>query len=47
MFGGTWVRISNYILRGVAEGGQIGETGTLADGSGRTYINIAIWRRTA
>lgn len=47
MFGGTWVRISNYILRGVAEGGEIGELGTLADGSGRTYINIAIWRRTA
>lgn len=47
LYGGTWVRVSNYILRGVAEGGQIGETGTLADGSGRTYINIAIWRRTA
>lgn len=47
LYGGTWARISNYLLRGVAEGGQIGETGTLADGSGRTYVNIAIWRRTA
>jgi hypothetical protein len=47
MFGGTWTRISSYLLRGVVEGGTIGETGTLADGSGRTYINISIWRRTA
>lgn len=47
IFGGTWARISSYILRGAAEGGTIGETGTIADGSGRTYINISIWRRTA
>lgn len=45
IFGGTWVRISSYLLRGVAEGGTIGETVSLADGSGRTAINVAIWRR--
>ena len=47
LFGGSWTRISSYLLRGATASGTIGETGTLADGSGRSYINISIWRRTA
>lgn len=47
LFGGTWVRISSYLLRGATESGTIGETVGLADGSGRTAINVSIWRRTA
>lgn len=46
IFGGTWERISSYILRGAADDSQIGSTVSLADGSGRTAINVAIWRRT-
>jgi hypothetical protein len=47
LFGGTWERISSYLLRGATEGGTIGGTVGLADGSGRTAINVSIWRRTA
>lgn len=47
LFGGTWERISSYILRGATASGTIGETGTLADGSGRSFMNVSIWRRTA
>jgi hypothetical protein len=47
LFGGSWTRVSSYILRGATASGTIGETGTLADGSGRSYINVSIWRRTA
>lgn len=47
LFGGTWERISSYLLRGATDGGTIGELVTLASGSGRTAINVSIWRRTA
>ena len=47
IYGGTWTRISSYVLRGATASDTIGSTGTLADGSGRTYVNISIWRRTA
>lgn len=47
LFGfGTWERLTSVILRGATASGTIGETGTLADGSGRTYMNVSIWRRT-
>lgn len=45
LFGGHWTRITSYILRGATASGTIGETGTLADGSGRSYMNVSIWRR--
>lgn len=47
LFGGTWERISSYLIRGATDGGEIGELVTLASGSGRTAINLSIWRRTA
>jgi len=47
LFGGTWVQISARVLRAVAIGGTIGGEGTLGSGSGRTYIDIGVWRRTA
>lgn len=47
LFGGYWERISSYLLRGATDGGEIGELVTLASGSGRTAINVSIWRRTA
>lgn len=47
LFGGTWIQITARVLRAVNAGGTIGTEGTIADGSGRTYIDIAVWRRTA
>ena len=44
--GTTWVQITARVLR-AGSLGQIGTTGTIADGSGRTYIDVAVWRRTA
>lgn len=46
LFGGTWTQITARVLRAGAAG-SIGAEGTLADGSGRTYIDVAVWRRTA
>jgi hypothetical protein len=46
LFGGTWVQITARVLR-AGSAGSIGAEGTIADGSGRTYIDIAVWRRTA
>ena len=46
-FSGTWVRISDRILRAVGTTGTIGAEGSLDSGGagGRTYIDIAAWRR--
>lgn len=46
LFGGTWTQITARVLR-AGSAGSIGGEGTIADGSGRTYIDIAVWRRTA
>lgn len=45
--GTTWAQITARILRAAPTGGAIGAEGTLADGTGRTYIDVAVWRRTA
>lgn len=44
--GTTWTQITARILR-AGSAGSIGTEGTIADGSGRTYIDVAVWRRTA
>lgn len=44
--GTTWAQITARVLR-AGSAGSIGAEGTIADGSGRTYIDIAVWRRTA
>lgn len=44
--GTTWTQITARVLRAVNAGGTIGGEGTIADGSGRTYIDVAVWRRT-
>ena len=46
LFGGTWVQITARVLR-AGSAGSVGTEGSIADGSGRTYIDIAVWRRTA
>ena len=46
LFGGTWVQITARVLR-AGSAGSIGAEGSVADGSGRTYIDVAVWRRTA
>ena len=43
--GTTWTQITARVLR-AGSAGSIGAEGTLADGSGRTYIDVAVWRRT-
>lgn len=45
--GTTWTQITARVLRAVNAGGTIGGEGTIADGSGRTYIDVAVWKRTA
>ena len=44
--GTTWTQITARILR-AGSAGSIGAEGSIADGSGRTYIDVAAWRRTA
>ena len=44
--GTTWTQITARVLR-AGSAGSIGTEGSIADGSGRTYIDIAVWRRTA
>lgn len=44
--GTTWTQITARVLR-AGSAGQIGSSGTIADGTGRTYIDVAVWRRTA
>lgn len=44
--GTTWTQITSRVIRAGAAG-SIGAEGTIADGSGRTYIDVAVWRRTA
>lgn len=44
--GTTWVQITARILR-AGSAGSVGTEGSIADGSGRTYIDVAVWRRTA
>lgn len=44
--GTTWTQITARVLRAVNAGGTIGTEGSIADGSGRTYIDVAVWRRT-
>ena len=46
LFGGTWTQITARVLR-AGSAGQIGTEGSIADGTGRTYIDVAVWRRTA
>ena len=46
IFGGTWTQITARVLR-AGSSGSIGAEGGLADGSARTYIDVAVWRRTA
>lgn len=46
LFGGTWVQITARVLR-AGSAGSIGAEGDIASGSGRTYIDVAVWRRTA
>lgn len=46
LFGGTWTQITARVLR-AGSAGSIGAEGSIADGSGRTYIDVAVWRRTA
>lgn len=46
IFGGTWTQITARVLR-AGSAGSIGAEGGLADGSARTYIDVAVWRRTA
>lgn len=47
LFGGTWTRITDSLLRAASTSDTIGSTAQVASGSGRTYVNIAVWRRTA
>lgn len=44
--GTTWTQITARILR-AGSAGSVGAEGSIADGSGRTYIDVAVWRRTA
>lgn len=44
--GTTWTQITARVLR-AGSAGSIGTEGSVADGSGRTYIDVAVWRRTA
>ena len=44
--GTTWTQITARVLR-AGSVGSIGTEGSVADGSGRTYIDVAVWRRTA
>ena len=44
--GTTWTQITARVLR-AGSAGSVGSEGTIADGSGRTYIDVAVWRRTA
>lgn len=44
--GTTWTQITARVLR-AGSAGSIGTEGSIADGSGRTYIDVAVWRRTA
>ena len=44
--GTTWTQITARVLR-AGSAGSIGAEGSIADGSGRTYIDVAVWRRTA
>ena len=46
LFGGTWTQITARVLR-AGSAGSIGAEGDIASGSGRTYIDVAVWRRTA
>ena len=43
--GTTWTQITARVIR-AGSAGSIGAEGTIADGSGRTYIDVAVWRRT-
>lgn len=43
--GTKWTQITARILR-AGSAGAIGSEGAIADGSGRTYIDVAVWRRT-
>lgn len=42
----SWTQITARVLR-AGSAGAIGSEGSIADGSGRTYIDVAVWRRTA
>ena len=44
--GTTWTQITARVLR-AGSAGSVGTEGSIADGSGRTYIDVAVWRRTA
>ena len=44
--GTAWTQITARVLR-AGSAGSVGTEGSIADGSGRTYIDVAVWRRTA
>ena len=43
--GTTWTQITARVIR-AGSSGSIGTEGNIAEGSGRTYIDVAVWRRT-
>lgn len=47
--GTTWTQIAARVLRAVSATGTIGEEGSIDSGGsgGRTYIDVAVWKRTA
>jgi hypothetical protein len=46
--GTTWTQIAARVLRAVGTSGTIGEEGSIDSGGsgGRTYIDVAVWKRT-
>lgn len=47
IFGGYWEAITARVLRAASSTDAIGSEGALASGSGRTYVNVAVWRRVS
>lgn len=47
--GTTWTQIAARVLRAVGATGTVGEEGSIDSGGsgGRTYIDVAVWKRTA
>ena len=47
--GTTWTQIAARVLRAVGTTGTVGEEGSIDSGGsgGRTYIDVAVWKRTA
>lgn len=45
LFGGTWEALPTALIRAATS--SPGTTGAVADGTGRTFVNVYGWRRTA